>query len=79
MQVRALVLVLVLTAALMPLRVLVLVNMEVITADISLLLTVFSREIQTADITVVIKGDNLQAVPSFQDGINSKVKNLHLL
>jgi len=53
--------------------------MEVITADISLLLTVFSREIQTADITVVIKGDNLQTVPSFPDGINSKVRNLHLL
>jgi hypothetical protein len=77
MQVR--VHVLVLTAALMPVRALVLVNMEVITADISLLLTVFRREIQTADITVVIKGDNLQTVPSFQDGINSKVKNLHLL
>lgn len=63
----------------MQVLVLVLVNMEVITADISLLLTVSSREIQTADITEVLKGDNLQAVPSFPDGINSKVKNLHLL
>lgn len=63
----------------MQVRALVLVNMEARTADISLLLTVSSREIQTANITVVIKGDNLQTVPSFPDGINSKVRNLHLL
>lgn len=61
MQVR--VHVLVLTAALMPVRALVLFNMEA----------------RTADITEVLKGDNLQAVPSFPDGINSKVRNLHLL
>jgi hypothetical protein len=38
-----------------------------------------NMEARTADITEVLKGDNLQTVPSFPDGINSKVKNLHLL
>lgn len=75
MQVR--VHVLVLTAALMPVRALVLFNMEALMPVRALVL--FNMEARTADITEVLKGDNLQAVPSFPDGINSKVRNLHLL